>query len=207
MSNTPWWKAYSDGILRGTLANAEAIVQLVWLKLLCLHSETHNRDGWLHHAPGNPYSHEYIAVNLFVTVPVLESCLEVYRQDGRIIEAPDGDIFLVNWEMYQAVPDGKGKPKQLVGRDKELADRKRVRKLVEQYPDEAANALGRREGSNLDKNITTRGTECVCTSCGIVHTVSLEVGYLERLAIDSRNGRPEILCPTCSGKGVENNGD
>lgn len=137
MSKYTWLKLDTEGILRGTLSNADNIVQLVWIKLLCLHSETHARDGWLHHSPGNPYSHEYIAVNCFVTVPILEKCLEVYRGDGRITEGPDGDIFIVNWERYQTAPKGapKRKRSKMTHLEKLGLDLSNTARLFDEHPE------------------------------------------------------------------------
>ena len=105
-----WFRTYQDGILRGSLSQANEIVQLIWVKLLAIENETRARDGWLHYAPGQPMTHTYLAEVCSISVDWLEEALQVFLGDyddngrPRIKIADDGDIFLMNWEHYQAKP-------------------------------------------------------------------------------------------------------
>ncbi len=104
----PWLKLTSMGILRGTLSQSKDITQLVWIKLLCLMSETKFRNGRFEYAPGKPYSLEFIAVSCGVHQEILEGCLCEYEEDinpdtgdSRVRTEKDGTIVIVNWEIYQ----------------------------------------------------------------------------------------------------------
>lgn len=105
-----WFKAYQDGLLRGSLCSANNTTQLIWVKLLAIENETRLRDGWLHYAPGKPMTREYIAMVCQVTIEELEEALREFSGDldraghPRIEIAKDGDIFIKNWEKYQAKP-------------------------------------------------------------------------------------------------------
>ena len=106
-----WFRAWNDGILRGSLARTSEVIQLIWIKLIAIENETRARDGWLHFAPGQPMTREYLAQVCGVSVDWLEEALRMFLGDmdnhGRArikINPDDGDIFLMNWEHYQAVP-------------------------------------------------------------------------------------------------------
>ena len=107
-----WFKLHTRGVLRGSLEGYDAVIQLIWIKLLAIESETKTRDGWLHYAPGNPMSHERLASECGVSLDWFEEALGVFRKEldavtgnPRIVEAANGDIYLTNWEYYQAKSD------------------------------------------------------------------------------------------------------
>jgi len=106
-----WFKTYQDGVLRGSLATANNTTQLIWVKLLAIQNETRLRDGWLHYSPGRPMPREYLAMVCQVTLEELEVAIKEFLGDldkdghSRIEVAPDGDIFIKNWEKYQAKPE------------------------------------------------------------------------------------------------------
>ena len=117
-----WFRAWNDGILRGSLSRTNEIIQLIWLKLIAIENETRARDGWLHFAPGQPMTHEYLAQVCGVSVDWIEEALRVFLGDidnnGRPrikIEGTfeDGDIFLMNWEHYQS-PSANLRAKEVV---------------------------------------------------------------------------------------------
>ena len=58
-----WVKIWTNGILRGSLSQSKDVVQLVWIKLLCLMQESKFRNGRFEFAPGKPYPINFIAVN------------------------------------------------------------------------------------------------------------------------------------------------
>ena len=106
-----WFKAYQDGLLRGSLCATDNTTQLVWMKLLAVENETRLRDGWLHYAPGRPMTREYLAMVCQVTVAELELALQEFLCDldreghPRIEINAEGEIFIKNWEKYQAKPE------------------------------------------------------------------------------------------------------
>lgn len=106
-----WFKAFQDGILRGSLCATNKTTQLIWIKLLAIENETRLRDGWLHYAPGRPMTREYLAMVCQVTVEELEEALREFQSDfdrgghPRIEIAETGEIFIKNWEKYQAKPE------------------------------------------------------------------------------------------------------
>jgi hypothetical protein len=106
-----WYKAYQDGILRGSLSRSSNTTQLIWLKLLAIENETRLRDGWLHFKEGQPMTREYLAAVCGVTLEELNIAINEFIGDidrdghSRIIIKDDGDIFIKNWEKYQAKPE------------------------------------------------------------------------------------------------------
>lgn len=107
-----WLKLTSKGILRGSLAQSTDVVQLVWIKLLCLMNETKFRNGRFEYVTGKPYTLDYLAMNCGVTLPILEGCLCEFEEDinpdtnePRIKYDDDGTLILVNWWQYQSKPE------------------------------------------------------------------------------------------------------
>jgi hypothetical protein len=103
-----WFKAHSNGILRGSLATSDWYIQLIWVKLLAIESETHLRDGCLHFKPGTPMSREYLASQCMVDIEHFNRAIDEYLSDyspngeQRITILPDGTIRINNWSLYQA---------------------------------------------------------------------------------------------------------
>jgi len=111
-----WFKVYSDGILRGSLATSDSDTQLLWLKLLAMANETRQRDGCLQFAPGLPMTREYIASVCHTTVDKLNKALEIYQHEigvnnePRVIIKEDGTISLTNWRVHQSPKTPARKP-------------------------------------------------------------------------------------------------
>jgi len=149
-----WYKAFQDGILRGSLSEAKYSTQIIWIKLLGIENETRLRDGWLHYAPGKPMTREYLAMVCHVTIDELNDALKDFLGDldrqgfPRIEIAPDGDIFIKNWEKYQAKPDKLIAKEVAVGRAKETKQRNKTTldALVV-----AVNELNKREAQISEK--------------------------------------------------------
>ena len=104
-----WLKLNSKGILRGSLARADNVTQLIWIKLLAMANETRDRDGYLRYKEGEPYSLEFIAQNCNVTANELAVAIDDFLDDvrddtSRIEYSPDGSIKLNNWKKYQDKP-------------------------------------------------------------------------------------------------------
>lgn len=127
-----WYKAYQDGILRGSLCRTNDTTQLIWLKLLAIENETRLRDGWLHFAKGSPMPHDYLAMVCGVSIEAFEVALDEFRGDldkdghSRIEEADDGDIFIKNWEKYQAKPERIAAKEQAIEKRKRTNERKEI---------------------------------------------------------------------------------
>jgi len=150
----PFFKAYSEGILRGSLAYADETIQLIWIKLLAIANETRDRDGYLRYSEGHPYSKEYIAEMCHVTVRVLNKSLEEFSKDirdntPRITIAKDGSIKLSNFIKYQAKPERKEKERM-----PEEQKRGMQRSINNQFPENARDDLSQGFG---DKIISKHG--------------------------------------------------
>lgn len=103
-----WFKVFSDGILRGSMANADDELQLIWIKFMALESETHYRDGCLRFCKGQPYSLSYIAENCRKPVSSIEYAIKAFENDinektgePRISYDEDGSIRLNKWSFFQ----------------------------------------------------------------------------------------------------------
>jgi len=108
----PWFKLTTMGILRGSLSQSKDVIQLVWIKLLCLMSESKLRNGRFEFAAGKPYSLDFLAISCGVSREILEGCLCEYEEDinpdtnePRISREPDGTVVLNNWVAYQKRKD------------------------------------------------------------------------------------------------------
>lgn len=105
----PFFKTYSEGILRGSLAYEDNTIQLIWIKLLAMANETRDRDGYLRYSEGHPYSKKYIVQTCHVTDKELDKALKAFKNDirdnvPRILIAKDGSIFISNFKKYQDKP-------------------------------------------------------------------------------------------------------
>ena len=102
-----WCKMWPNGILRGSLCTEDDSVQLVWLKLLCIASETHVRNGRLEFRKGRPMSHKYLINYLHTTPLKFNKAIDVFKKDigknnkPRITVEDDGTIVITNWKLYQ----------------------------------------------------------------------------------------------------------
>lgn len=149
----PFYKVYSDGILRGSLADADNTVQLIWLKLLAIANETKNRDGYLRYSEGHPYSFNYIAETCHVSVDELQKALDLFNKDirdniPRISIVADGSIKLNNFLKYQKKPEPK-KRQPMPDTQKEGM----LRRLVNLKPNTAIDVLSHDFGHTVvDKN-------------------------------------------------------
>jgi hypothetical protein len=149
----PFFKAYSEGILRGSLSSSDDTIQLIWIKLLAMANETRDRDGYLRYKKGSPYTNKYIATVCHVTIDELEVALREFKNDirdgiPRICYAEDRSIFISNFKKYQDKPERKPKEKM-----PENEKRGMHRRLNNEHPEQAIEDLGQGFGySTVDKN-------------------------------------------------------
>jgi len=105
-----WFRAYSPGILRGSLSNADDNTQIVWIKYMALANEAKDPySGRLQFGPGQPYSVEYIANLLRKPVPLILEAEQHFLNDlnedhqtPRLVIDEDGTRILTNWVPYQS---------------------------------------------------------------------------------------------------------
>lgn len=127
-----WFKTYQDGILRGSLSEVSETTQLIWLKLLAIENETRLRDGWLHYSPGRPMTREYLAMVCHVSIESFNLAIQDFLGDvdrdgcARVEIGPDGDIFIKNWEKYQAKPEKTIAQKVAIEKGKETKRRQQT---------------------------------------------------------------------------------
>lgn len=139
-----WLKLNSKGILRGSMAASDNVTQLIWIKFLAMANETRDRDGYLRYAPGHPYSIEYIAEVCHVGVNEVQIAVDDFMDDvrdgmPRVEYTDDGSLKLNNWHKYQDAPPDKEAPPRL----KSVLEREAItRRMTNQYPDSAREALG-----------------------------------------------------------------
>lgn len=149
MGTWSWFKVDTDGWLQGSIRLDLTPEQRgVWIDLLALASSTRLRDGTLRFAPDKPMPREWIANNLRISLEALNSTIEACQHDknkedgkNRIEVWKDGTIELTNFARYQSVPPDKNRPIE-DARARELRERRMVRQLTKQYPDEAQDSLG-----------------------------------------------------------------
>lgn len=103
-----WFRAYSSGILRGSLSDASDEIQIIWIKILAMESETKNRDGCLRFCEGKPYTDEYIATICLKPVEAIKYAISVFEKDidkqtklPRVSREADGSLHLNKWLIYQ----------------------------------------------------------------------------------------------------------
>jgi len=102
-----WFKAWPNGILRGSLSKADDSIQLIWIKMLSIASETHTRNGRLEFRQGKPMSKSYLVNYMCTTMPKLTRALEAFKNDfdpngvPRITIEEDSTIVITKWEYYQ----------------------------------------------------------------------------------------------------------
>jgi hypothetical protein len=109
-----WFKMHSRGWLTGSIrAQLTPAERSVWADLLAMANESRVR-GIVCRAKGIPYTREYIAGFLGITVELLNStidkCLKDENADDpntRIMMDETGCIRIANWEIYQAPRGGK----------------------------------------------------------------------------------------------------
>jgi len=144
-----WFKLNSKGWLEGSIRVTMTSEQRgVWIDLLSLANESRLRDGTLRYAENLPMDRAWIASKLQISLDLLNTTIEVCRHDKnrdgdrhRIEIWEDGTIELTNFAQYQAVPPEKSRPRE-DARARELRERRTVRQLAKQYPDEAQDSLG-----------------------------------------------------------------
>jgi hypothetical protein len=144
-----WLKLSSNGILRGSLANSPDCIQLTWIKMLALMSETHFRNGRFEYAQGKPYSLEFIAMNCGISIRQLKECLKEYENDINPntniprIQWDKETLIITNWMSYQSKPEPKHIPLSVESK------KAITRKLASSYPESAEYGIQMAQGKKL----------------------------------------------------------
>lgn len=146
-----WLKLNTKGILRGSLARADNVTQLIWIKLLAMASETRDRDGYLRYREGEPYTLEFIAQTCNVTVNDLNIAIDDFMDDirdghARVEWASDNSLHLMNWEYYQKKPAEKELPPRIKSK---LENEAITRHYTNKCPDTARDTLVNGFGDNI----------------------------------------------------------
>lgn len=145
-----WFKTHSNGILRGSLANTDWYVQLLWIKLLAIENETHLRDGCLHFKPGNPMSREYLASQCMLDMDRFNTAIDMFLKDidpegtARVTILDDGTIRLNKWSYYQA--DNKKANDKTKGTLSVATQKKIARVYANKFPDTVIDVIMRDMG-------------------------------------------------------------
>jgi len=150
--NYPWFKMHSKGWLTGTIrATMTPAERSVWADLLAMANESRFR-GIICRAKDIPYTNEYLASYLGVSVDLVTSTIDKCMNDKnmrdeqhRIEVDKYGCMYITNWDHYQAKPTNKDKTVW-----KEQA------KAKAQSRQNSLDAL-RREVNRLNINITDVG--------------------------------------------------
>lgn len=142
-----WFKMHSRGWLTGSIReNMTGEERSVWADFLAMANESRIR-GVICRAEGIPYSREYIANYLGVSVELVNSTIDKCKNDKnsqddlhRIELDEVGCIIITNWRNYQAVPDGKRLIPETPA-EREYRERRRLRRDVRKYPADAKAAM------------------------------------------------------------------
>ncbi len=150
----PFFKAYSEGILRGSLSDSDYRIQLIWIKLLAMANETRDRDGYLRYKKGSPYTNKYIATVCHVTIDDLEIALREFKNDirdgtPRICYADDRSIFISNFKKYQDKPERKPKEKMTDNEKRGMH-----RRMNNEHPEQSMEDLSQGFGIGTYKKST-----------------------------------------------------
>jgi RNase P subunit RPR2 len=185
-----WFRAYSSGILRGSLSDASDEIQIIWIKFLAIESETKNRDSCLRFCEGKPYSDEYIATLCLKPVEAIHYAITVFEHDidkktglPRVSRESDGSLKLNKWLIYQYEQEQEEKRRRKQGQvhteaGSQIDEAKDLKDRMERLPDvavvvgkqieakiEADKKVNKahKKGGNFADNGNIR--ECICNQC------------------------------------------
>lgn len=131
-----WIDENLDGSIRKDLTPAE---RSVWSDLCDLCGKS-RRWGYVEMSQGIPYAVDDLAHRFHAPIELVQSTIDKCLIEGRLQQDGSGALVVANWGRYQAVPEGKQKPKE-DAREKELRERRQARLLAEKYPDEVQHKL------------------------------------------------------------------
>lgn len=132
-----WLKLYTLEWLEGSIrVDLTAAERSVWADLLAMAGMCRN-EGHIERSQGIPYTREELATRFAVSLELVNSTIDKCVKEGRIELNGDGTLTIVNWSKYQSIPAGKEKPAPETARERELRERRNLRRLQTTYPDEA----------------------------------------------------------------------
>jgi hypothetical protein len=165
-----WFAAYSSGILRGSMSNADDTTQIIWIKYMAMANEAHDPySGRLEFKKGDPYPIDYLAMQCRknrdeILLAEKEFMADINKSDGvtpRLTIEPDGTRVLSNWINKQNRKDTK--PKSLVKAtdpqseapltldEKKQKQEIAATELAYKFPDRAKKGIERRDFDNSIK--------------------------------------------------------
>jgi len=214
-----WFRAYSSGILRGSLSDASDEIQIIWIKILAMESETKNRDGCLRFCEGKPYTDEYIATICLKPVQAIKYAIAAFEKDidkqtklPRVSREPDGSLKLNKWLIYQYEQEQDEKRRRRQGQVRtqigsQIDEAKDLKDRMERQPDVAIKVgeqikeqreidkkvdKGHKKGGNYADNGKVR--VCVCTTCSREFKTVVEMDEI----VTEVNGRvTSLMCKEC----------
>ena len=137
MPQMEWHKVHGYRWLTGSIRSDLHWYQIgVWADLLSL-AGLGRRRGYIERSEGIGYDRAWIASFTRQPLKVLNDTIERCKEEGRIQELDNGVLFITNWDEYQAVPDGK----KSVGRMPEFKRRLLLQELIQQFPEDAKEAV------------------------------------------------------------------
>jgi hypothetical protein len=214
-----WFRAYSLGILRGSLSDASDEIQIIWIKILAMESETKNRDGCLRFCEGKPYTDEYIATICLKPVEAIKYAIAAFEKDidkqtklPRVSREPDGSLRLNKWLIYQYEQEQEERRRRRQGQVRtpigsQIDEAKDLKDRMERLPEVAAEvskqikeqqeidkkvAKGRKKGGNYADNGKLR--ICICSLCSKEFKTVVE----EDEIVDEVEGKvASLMCEEC----------
>lgn len=131
-----WLKLYTLEWLEGSIrVDLTAEERSVWADLLAMAGMCRN-EGHIERSAGIPYTRHELATRFAVNIDIVNYTIDKCVKEGRIELNGDGTITISNWAKYQAIPSGKEKPIPETPTERELRERRNLRRLQRTYPDE-----------------------------------------------------------------------
>jgi len=214
-----WFRAYSSGILRGSLSDASDEIQIIWIKILAMESETKNRDGCLRFCEGKPYTDEYIATICLKPVQAIKYAIAAFEKDidrktklPRVSREVDGSLRLNKWLIYQYEQEQDEKRRRRQGQVRtqigsQIDEAKDLKDRMERQPDIALKVSeqikeqqetdkkvvkGHKKGGNYSDNGKVR--VCVCTMCSRQFNTVVEV---DEIVTEVEGKVVSLMCKEC----------
>lgn len=214
-----WFRAYSSGILRGSLSDASDEIQLIWIKLLAIESETKNRDGCLRFCEGKPYTDEYIATVCLKPVEAIKYAISAFEKDidkqtklPRVSRESDGSLRLNKWLIYQYEQEQEERRRRRQGQVRtqigiQIDEAKDLKDRMERQPDIALKVSEQiKEQQEVDQRVANSHKKggnyadngkmriCVCKLCSREFKTVVEIDEI----ITEVNGRvTNLMCKEC----------
>ena len=218
-----WFRAYSSGILRGSLSDASDEIQIIWIKLLAIESETKNRDGCLRFCEGKPYTDDYIATLCLKPVEAIHYAVAAFEKDidrktklPRVSREQDGSLKLNKWLIYQYEQEQEEKRRRKQGQvhtaiGSQIDEAKDLKDRMQRLPDvavevgkqiEAQQEIDKKVASNHRRggNYSNNGKKhhCICEKCSKEFEMVIEV---DEIVVESYGKVTNFTCEKCKKEG------